>query len=150
MASKTLRFASTKSRRELSGTLVALASLSVIACGDSFRGSNPVGPTSANSMSSLTWVIEDGCDDGKGLQIRFYDRTYGGLWPSRSEVYVVPARERRERTLSCRTDANVCYGARTDPPGSNYRGVDLDGSKGCDSCCTACRDTSVSKTLTCD
>jgi hypothetical protein len=149
---ETFGIASANSRRRLPGTLVALASLSVIACGDSFRGSNPIEPTSAtaSSMSSLTWVMADGCNDGKGLQIRFYDRTYGGLWPSRSDVYVVPARETRERTLSCRTDANVCYGARTDPPGSNYWGVDLDGSKGCDSCCTACRDTSVSKTLTCD
>jgi hypothetical protein len=134
-----------------SAVALVAGSLFVAGCGDQFRGSGPTGPTPPPSeMSSLTWVITDNCSDGKGLQVRFHDRTYGGLWPSRSEVYVVPSRDTRERTLSCRSGANVCYGARTDPPGSNYWGVDIDGSKSCDTCCTACRDASVARTLTCD
>jgi hypothetical protein len=73
---KTRRIASARPRVGLQGVAIVLLSASLIAagCGDKFQGSGPVGPTPPSSnTSSLTWVITDGCNDGKGLQVRFHD-----------------------------------------------------------------------------
>jgi Pyruvate/2-oxoacid:ferredoxin oxidoreductase delta subunit len=93
--------------------------------------------------------VTDGCSDGRGFQIKFFDVTNNLLWPNATEVYIIPTGETRNTTLSCRTGANVCYGARTDPRGDGWWGVDLDRSKGCDNCCRTCSTSTASIRLTC-
>lgn len=133
---------------------LAATALVLVACGsDDNFGSSPSSPTRVSTNdngSSLTWEITDGCRDNKGLQIRFFDRANNLVWPSASDVYVVPSGETRVRTLSCRAGASICYGARTDPAGSTYWGVDVDGSKTCETCCTTCRTATTTRELTCN
>jgi hypothetical protein len=139
-------------RAKISALIVCSVILSAIGCDGEFQGSNPVGPSPTNprDTSSLTWMITDACNDRRGIRLRFYDATNNLVWPRSSEVYVLPSGETRQETLTCRTNVNICFGARTDPEGTNYWGVDLDGNRRCDDCCTPCEDKSVSKRLTCD
>lgn len=107
-------------------------------------------PTAPPSTSAaMTWTISDGCSDGRGLQVKFYDKTNGGVWPSGSTHYLASPGGSVVRTLGCTRGARVCFGATTDPSTSTYWGVGLDGSRGCDSCCNTCDDVSVSRNLTC-
>lgn len=131
-----------------------LATLAVLllaaACSEDPQPSTPTGPSSTSNNSSMRWEITDGCRDDRGIQLKFFDSANNLVWPSSSSVYVIPSGETRTGTLSCRTGANICYGARKDPETSTYWGVDLDGSRTCASCCNTCRDTTVTRTLTCD
>jgi len=139
-------------RSTLPAVALAVTLISAACSGEDPQSTTPTGPSGpGNNMSSMTWEVSDGCRDGRGLQVRFFDRTYGGLWPSSSEVYLIPSGETRVRTLSCRTEANICYGARTDPDSSTSWGLDLvTGNGSCTSCCNSCRDTTVTRNLTCN
>jgi len=106
-------------------------------------------PTTASGLSSLTYTVTDSCNDGRGLQIKFFDTTNNGVWPSANEVYLVPVGQTRTTTLSCRTGAQICYGARTDPASNIVWGLDLDRSRGCDNCCTTCQNGSRTLPLSC-
>jgi hypothetical protein len=107
----------------------------------------PTAPPSANA--AMTWTISDGCSDGRGLQVKFYDRTNGGVWPTSSTHYLASPGGSVVRTLSCTRGARICFGATTDPSTTTYWGIGLEGNRGCDSCCNACADVSVSRNLTC-
>lgn len=105
--------------------------------------------TSVSNMSALTWTITDSCSDGRGLHVRFWDKTNNLVWPNATQVYVVSPGATLNQTLSCQNGALVCFGARTDPQTTTYWGVDLDGNQGCDSCCIQCANVSTGANLTC-
>jgi len=107
----------------------------------------PTAPPSVNA--AMTWTITDGCSDGRGLLVKFYDRTSGGVWPTSSTAYVANPGGSVVRTLSCTRGNRICYGATTDPSTTRYWGIGLEGNRGCDACCNTCDDVSVSRTLTC-
>jgi hypothetical protein len=137
--------------RHIASSAATVAVLLLAACGEDPQSSTPTGPSSSqNDTSNMRWELTDGCRDGRGIQLKFLDRANNRVWPGSSEVYLIPSGETRAGVLSCRTGANICYGARRDPETSTYWGVDLDGSRSCDGCCNTCRDTTVTRTLTCD
>ena len=139
--------------RSCFAALGILITLIASACAEDPQGtSTPAGPTDAGQgKSSMKWEVTDGCKDGRGIQLRFFDRTYGGVWPGWSEVYVILSGETRQGTLSCTTGANICYGAKTDPETSGSWGLDLNTGTGSRAtCCNTCKDTTVTRRLTCD
>ena len=92
---------------------------------------------SSSGSSVLVWPLEDSCNDGFDMEVRFFDRTNGGVWPGSGEVYVLRGDDTYR--LACTPGARVCYGARArNSPYTNYWGVGLDGDEGCDRCCYTC------------
>jgi hypothetical protein len=100
------------------------------------------------SNSTITFGITDGCNNGIRIEYKFYDTTNNLVWPSATTHYFTESYNASySHNLSCRTGANVCYGARS---GSFYWGVDVDRSKSCPDCCITCQNgNSLSRRLTC-
>lgn len=118
------------------------------------RASCPVSPTvgtsPTNPEANMAWRLTDGCSDGRGLQVKLFDKTNSLVWPDASHVYVVGSGGTFQQTISCRRGANVCYGAQTDPSNGTYWGVGIDGRQGCSTCCFTCADTTVASNLVCN
>jgi hypothetical protein len=100
------------------------------------------------SNSTVRFTITDGCDNGIQIRYKFYDVTNNLVWPSSSTHYATLFYNASyAHDLTCRTGANICYGARNE---SYYWGVDVDGSKYCSNCCITCQNgNSLSRRLTC-
>ena len=98
--------------------------------------------------SSLEVRMEDECNDGQATNVRFFEDASGNIsqqsaaWPSRDLVYSNndPGEGSTifDGVLNCTAGYTVCYGARPRNEGDSYWGVDIDGSKSCDNCCTTC------------
>lgn len=110
---------------------------------------NPA-PQPPPGTSNMTWSLSDGCNDGRGMRIRLYDKTNNLLWPNQSQVYVIGPGGTFEETIACRTGARICYGAETDPANTSYWGVGIDGTRGCDNCCFTCDTGRVARNLVCN
>ena len=87
---------------------------------------------------NVQWTLRDRCDDGHGIDVRFYefDREWDQVawWPTRT----IEARGRSTFNLPCDGPGHfICYGAKR-PSGSIW-GVGLDGESNCENCCLACR-----------
>lgn len=109
----------------------------------------PAPPPPPSVNAAMTWTISDGCNDGRGIQFKFYDRTSNGVWPSASTHWTTGVGGSASRTLSCTRGNRICFGATTDPMTNTYWGIGLEGNRGCDNCCYACADGSVARNLTC-
>lgn len=98
--------------------------------------------------ATITFTIEDACNNGIRINYKFYDFTNNLVWPSSTTHYYTQYYGARyTHNLSCRVGASVCYGGRS---GNIYWGVDVDGSKYCDACCISCsQGNSLSRRLTC-
>ena len=99
--------------------------------------------------SSLEVRMEDECNDGQAMKVRFFEDASGNIsqqsaaWPSRDLIYSNEYTSDGGPTifdgvLNCTAGYTVCYGARPLNEGGFYWGVDIDGSKDCDNCCTTC------------
>lgn len=85
-----------KCRIGLSFVMIAMSLAATLSCGSGGDdGSTPTSPSTPappatppppSGMSSLTFAITDGCSDGRGLQVKFFDTTNNLLWPSATEV----------------------------------------------------------------
>jgi hypothetical protein len=109
-------------------------------------------PACTNASALFTWNITDGCVDGHGLYVRFFDTTNDLVWPNSSQVYTVPANKTGQVKLTVKRGAKICYGAETNPPDGGYWGLSLDGDQSCSTCCTVVPQTgNVTRTvkLTC-
>lgn len=95
--------------------------------------------------STMTWVINDGCSDGRGLYWQLFDKANGQKWAGPP----IPSGGSQSLRIDCRTGAKICYGARTNPDSGTHWGVDLDGNAGCSSCCFTCAETTIARNLTC-
>jgi hypothetical protein len=103
-----------------------------------------------SSTARMEWSIADGCNDGRGIAVRLFDKTNNLVWPDGNRQYVAGPGESVNVAIACRRDARICFGAKTDPATNSYWGVGIDGRQGCDNCGYACADTRVGRTLSCN
>ena len=89
------------------------------------------------AIGEMVWSFLDACDDGSGIELRFFDLTNDLVWPSDDEVYVLDRTEIFSFPLACRAGAKVCYGA-DDGLGIDWWGVGIDGDEDCEDCCYTC------------
>src|SRR3954447_20639423 len=90
-------------------------------------------PSGGNA--TFTWTVKDGCVDGLGIYIRFFDETNDIAFPNSSQVYSIASGHTGVVKLSVKRGAKICYGAEPSNLQDIYWGVDIDNSQGCDSCC---------------
>ena len=90
-------------------------------------------PTGGNA--TFTWTIIDGCVDGQGLYLRFFDETNSIDFPNSSQVYSIGSGHSGVVKLSVKRGAKVCYGAEPTDRDGTYWGVGLDNDQSCASCC---------------
>src|SRR4051812_9131326 len=90
-------------------------------------------PSGGNA--TFTWTIKDGCLDGLGIYIRFFDETNDIVFPNSSQGYSIASGHTGVVKLSVKRGAKICYGAEPSNLQDIYWGVDIDNSQGCDSCC---------------
>jgi hypothetical protein len=124
--------------------LVLLAALAVMLVGCSDNN----GPT-APRVAEMTWILEDACSDGLGLQARLFDVDQGIVFPSIDQVFFTDPGGAIDTTIACTRSTLVCYGATTDPETNIFWGLDIDGTQDCDDCCERCEDVVVQFQLTC-
>lgn len=108
-------------------------------------------PSGGNA--TFTWTIKDGCVDGDGIYIRFYDETNDIVFPNSSQVYSIGSGRTGVVKLSVKRGAKICYGAEPTSQDGSYWGVALDNSQDCASCCNivpATGNLSRSVSLICD
>jgi hypothetical protein len=91
--------------------------------------------------ATFTWTIIDGCVDGLGIYLRFFDETNDIVFPNSSQVYSVSSGRTGVVKLSVKRGAKVCYGAEPSNLDGSYWGVDVDNSQGCASCCNVVPNT---------
>lgn len=90
-------------------------------------------PSGGNA--TFTWTVRDGCDDGLGIYIRFFDETNDIVFPNSSQYYSIGSGHTGVAKLSVKRGAKICYGAEPSNLQDIYWGVDVDNSQGCASCC---------------
>lgn len=122
---------------------VCIAAFGVHGCGGS--------TTSPGSTSTvrMTLAYENACTGS--IDLKFFDRTNGIVWPSASSSYEITSQQRRSFDLDCRNQAQVCYGGSERANTSHYWGVGLDNTQSCSDCCLVCGQTPPPvKVLTCN
>src|SRR5262245_55480592 len=114
-------------------------------------GSTCNGTTCVNvGLSNMTWSMQHVCANGEQIELRFFDVTNLGIWPSDlTQVYVLPSGVTQQVTLACTTGAQICFGGREVAHGL-YWGVDTDFSQDCTDCCQICSTTTINQALTCN
>ena len=115
------------------GVSALIAALGLHACGGS-----PTGPEPAKTVR-MTLAYENAC--AGPIDLKFFDRTDGTVWPDASSSYEVASQQRRSFDLNCRAQAQVCYGATERANTSHYWGVGLDNTQTCSDCCVSCSET---------
>src|SRR3954462_1910403 len=90
-------------------------------------------PSGGNA--TFTWTIKDGCLDGLGIYIRFFDETNDIVFPNSSQLYSIVSGHTGVVKLSVKRGAKICYGAEPSNLDGSYWGVDVDNSQSCASCC---------------
>jgi hypothetical protein len=104
-------------------------------------------PTGGNA--TFTWTIKDGCVDGLGLYLRFFDETNDLVFPNSTQVYIINSGRTGTIKLSVKRGAKICFGAENSDLDGYYWGVDVDNSQGCASCCnTVPSSGNISRSLT--
>lgn len=109
-------------------------------CGSGSTTGPPPGP---GQPSVLAFTVEDGCNDGRDIQYRFFEQRNGSLtghrWPGGGRVYVTPRLgESVTSRLQCDAGTYVCFGAQPRGDSSTYWGAGIDGDQGCTDCCYSC------------
>jgi hypothetical protein len=103
--------------------------------------------------ATFTWTVKDGCLDGLGIYIRFFDETNDIVFPNSSQVYSIGSGRTGSVKLSVKRGAKICYGAEPSNLDGSYWGVGLDDDQSCASCCNtvpATGNISRSVNLVCD
>jgi len=122
----------------------------LLACGGGGSGSGSSEDDDNNLFNTtLTWELYDRCSDGRGIRVRFFDRTDGGYWPASGGSYSMDAGTSLTVRLSCEYGNKICMGARTLPYDGRFWGLDVDGDESCSSCCTTCDGDTVTQNLRC-
>ena len=105
--------------------------------GELFEAKACPGPGNA----TFTYTIGDGCQDGIGLYVRFFDETNDLVFPNSSQVYVVNSGRTSVIRLSVKRGAKICLGAERSDLDGYYWGVDINNDKGCAGCCNVVPNT---------
>jgi hypothetical protein len=91
------------------------------------------------ASETVRWTLNDQCNDGLGVQARFFDSTHGGQWPDPPLVWRTNVEGGFvDELLACIPGAMICYGAEPAPADGTYWGSGLDGNQACDACCVTC------------
>jgi uncharacterized protein YegP (UPF0339 family) len=69
-----------------------------------------------SDTDTVSLNVTDGCSDGLGLRVRFFDKTYGGVFPNAQTYYTVASDGTSSFTFDAKHGARLCLGAETDPP----------------------------------
>jgi len=85
--------------------------------------------------ATFTWTVRDGCFDGQGLYVRFFDETNDLVFPNSTQAYTISSGHSGVVRLSVKRGAKICYGAEPSDRNGLYWGVALDNDQGCDTCC---------------
>lgn len=85
--------------------------------------------------ATFTWTIKDGCLDGSGIYVRFFDETNNLVFPNGTQAYVVNSGRSSVIKLTVKRGAKICYGAEPTDLDGSFWGVGLDNDQGCSSCC---------------
>ena len=84
------------------------------------------------------WELSDGCRDGHGIDVRFFEYDVGWNRVASWRRMTIPSGESSSFRLACEGPANwICYGGKR--PAGNTWGVGLDGKESCERCCLSCR-----------
>ncbi len=84
-----------------------------------------------STTAVVTWQVIDGCDDGRGFRIRFFDKTHGGVFPS-SGYDSIPSGGENTFTMNVPRGSNLCRGAEQDPPTELYWCYGINGDQDAD------------------
>lgn len=96
-------------------------------------------PSGGNA--TFTWNITDGCADGVGILIRFFDETNNLVFPNSTQAYSVNSGRSSTIKLTVKRGAKICYGAEPSDLDGLYWGVALDNAEGCSNCCNVVPNT---------
>lgn len=111
--------------------------------------STPAPPPPPSSTARMEWSLSDGCNDGRGIAVRLFDKSNNLVWPGGGQYWYADPGRSVDVVIACQRSARICFGAETEPRTSSYWGVGLDGNRGCDACCFTCGDIRVSRNLVC-
>ncbi len=122
----------------------------VVATARCAQTSITVNPPAPVASGSISWTIGDQCNNGEGIDFRFFDSANHMQWPADATyAYYMVSGQSYQSNMSCVPGALVCYGASSSVSGSHTWGVGLSGAGSCTSCCGRCNGSSYSVTLTC-
>ena len=93
-----------------------------------------------SDTDTVSWTIDDGCSDGLGLRVRFFDKAHGGIFPSAQTYYTVASNGTATFTFDARHGARLCVGAVPDPPNGLYWCYGIDGNQDGSYSSTCCTD----------
>ena len=83
----------------------------------------------SSATGSVSWTISDSCNDNRGLRFRIFDKTRGGVFPSTSTYYAVPAGGQVIASFNAPRGSRICLGASQDPPGSTWWCYGINGDR---------------------
>ncbi len=148
---------------------VVLTALAGLRCG----GDNPAAPASgggaapaattqqddggvaasARGLQKQRWIVEDACDDRKGVRVRLLDLTDHATRFPRG-YWTIPSRGVINRVIECQRGHEICLGAVQDPPPGLVWGVGMRGERypcrGPGKCCFRCDVFAHRLTLSCE
>lgn len=122
-----------RGRAALLSVSALIAVLGLHACAGS-----PTSPETAKTVR-MTLAYENACSGP--IDLKFFDRTNGTVWPDQTSSYEVASQQRRSFNLDCKAQSQVCYGANERANTSHYWGVGLDNTQTCSDCCVPCSET---------
>src|SRR5262249_44650212 len=118
----------------------------------------PVPPTPVPTQPpfnqpTINFTLVDGCNDGLGFYVRFWNETTGQAYPNTGQVYVMNVGQTVTQAITANPGDKICIGAETNPPNNLHWGVGVDNTFGCDDCCyfvpSSGGPISVTRTFTC-
>jgi hypothetical protein len=99
----------------------------------------PVTPpniTLGPNVSTVTFDITDSCNSAPTVDVKFFDKTTGGIYPSPTTFYIQNQGDDHRYALQGNMDSQVCFGACISTNANVYWGVGIDGTQGCQGCCS--------------
>jgi len=70
--------------------------------------------------AKVKWTIIDKCQDGKGIQFKFFTEPSGPTYPSATTHYVINSNQQGAAIFNAPKGAKLCLGADTNPKGNIY------------------------------
>ena len=84
------------------------------------------------AAATINWTIEDGCQDGRGFRVRFFDKTRGGVYPSGGNYFFVPSGTTGIFSMNAPAGSRLCLGGQTEPPTSGHWCYGINGNQNAD------------------
>ncbi len=87
--------------------------------------------------TSLVWVFKRRNSHTIHLQL-YSQKRRGWVWPAPQRVWILSNDEIFERSINCKKNEKICYGAWIKNRSSYYWGCGYDCKQGCKDCCYTC------------